>query len=244
MAEAPPELLDALWEAAEHYGVQIAAPDQVVVARALAVGPVSSRSSRAVDEAFVQAGMPRPPVGFGKAVIDRWRALGGASSLVDVIVEYRQFAIGSLSRQFGGKTTGREEELRNNLHTYLPQHGFKEAQTGKGNTDIVIPGAFGAFGANRPAAIIEVKVWTDVRTYEDGLEELGRYIHTDMPTTAFMVVFGDRDPLPEIIKDATQVVAEERPLSGLMVPVIVVPFEVDYPSKARSISRRRSRDGR
>jgi hypothetical protein len=56
-----------------------------------------------------------------------------------------------------------------------------------------------------------------------------------------MVVFGDRVPLPPIVPDHRTAIAEERALAHLVVPVMVVPFEVDQPSKAAANERRRKR---
>ena len=240
MFEAPGELLDALWDTAEEYGVRLQRATQIEIGRRLAGLTRTGITARAVDEACVAAGLRKPPAGFGRAVRARWLSSSTEPSFLDVLLEFRQFAIGSLSREFGGRTRGREEELRNYLHTYLPRHGFKEAQCGKGNSDIVIPDLHGGV---RPSAIIEVKVWTDQSTYEEGLEELGRYIHTERPSEAFMVVFGDRVPLPPIITDQTQAVVGPKLLSGQWVPVVVVPFEVDYPSKARAADKRRAKSG-
>jgi hypothetical protein len=150
-----------------------------------------------------------------------------------VLLDYRRFAIDALSAEFGGNTHGNEERLRNNLLTYLPKHGYVEARTGRGRTDIIVPAP--------EDALIEVKVWESRSYYEEGLEEVRRYINTRRPKQAYIVVFGDRDPRPPVIGDHTQAIAEEPELEGLVVPVIVVPFEVDAPSKARRMQRRRAR---
>ena len=93
-------------------------------------------------------------------------------------------------------------------------------------------------------AVIETKVWTTELTYRDGVEELGRYVHTEQPKQAYMVVFGDREPLPSIIDDPAQDRAPDERLNGLTVPVIVVPFEVEAPSKVAAHQRRRERGKR
>lgn len=235
MADTPPELMDALWEAAEQYGVEITVGDQVSVARSLAAMPVATLDAKDVTEAFVKHGLPRPPAGYGMAVVSRTKSLGAEPTLQDVLLAYRQFAIDALSAEFGGKTKGREESLRNNLRTYLTTHANVEARTGRGKTDIYIPELDG---------LIEVKVWTNPSTYGEGVEELARYIHTSKPALAFMVVFGDRFPLPAIASSPTEAMADPLELGGLHVPVIVVPFEVDPPSKALRKSKARSRSGR
>jgi hypothetical protein len=230
-----PELMEVLWEAGNHHGQRLTVAQQVAVGRELASSRPAEITPDSVQAAFDRIGLPTPSAAYRKAVVSRIKKLRPPHTLREVLLDYRQFAIRSLSGQFGGKTTGHEEELRNNLLTYLPQHGFTEARSGRGRTDILLPAV---------RAIIEVKVWDSVREYEDGLEELGRYIHTDRPARAYMVVFGDREPLPSIISDPRQEIAEERPLEGLAVPVIVVPFEVDQPSRAAANSRRRVRSGR
>jgi hypothetical protein len=152
------------------------------------------------------------------------------------LLDFRRDAIRSLSREFGAKTQGREGALRNHLLMFLPPRGYAEAHTGRGQTDILIPS---------PAeALIETKVWTNEREYQDGVDELGRYIHTEQPRQAYMVVFGDRDPLPSIITDVRQPRAADEHIEGLTVPVVVVPFEVDAPSKAAAQQRRRERGKR
>ena len=154
--------------------------------------------------------------------------------LEDLIVDFRQHALAKLSRRFGGKTKGREDELRDYLLTYLVPRGYAEAHAGKGRTDILIP--------SNPA-IIECKVWDDLAYHEAGIEQLSRYIHTEKPKEAYMVVFGDREPLPSIVASHEQAVADRPVLSGLTAPVIVVPFEVDYPRKALAAEKRRAKSG-
>lgn len=229
-----PALIEALNDAAEQYGVHLSAGDRVAVARALGALPVGTLNVRAVNEAVTKQGVRRTPAGFGTAVISRLRALGTTPTLQDVLLSYRQYAIDALSAEFGGRTRGREESLRNNLRTFITSHAHVEARTGRGKTDIYIP---------ELDTLIEVKVWTDRSTYDEGVEELGRYIHTSRPTTAFMVVFGDRVPLPAIVGSHRDPLAETLRLEGLDVPVVVIPFEVDAPSKALRKGRARSRNG-
>jgi hypothetical protein len=230
------ELQEALWEAAKDYGVQLEVSQQVAIARAVSRRSADTVTPQDVREAFASNNLPRPPVAYAKAVLASVRGVPDRKTLLDVLLEYRRFAIRSLSRQFGGKTQGREDELRNNLLTFLPTRGYTEAHTGKGRTDILLP--------EPDDAIIETKVWTNGRTYRDGLEELGRYIHTEQPKQAYMVVFGDRVPLPSIVTDASQPQAADEHVEGLTVPVVVVPFEVDAPSKAAAQQRRRERGKR
>jgi hypothetical protein len=229
--------MDALFEAAIEFGMSFSTGEQVAVARQIAAAPADSVTAKVVEAAFLSQELSRPPAGYGSAVIARWRAYGRPTSLLDVVLEYRQFAIGHLSRQFGGQTRGHETELRNSLHTYLPQHGFKEAQSGRGNTDIVIPDRA---GGNQPEAIIETKVWKGKSDYEDGLTELETYIHNERPSQGMYVVFGERTHLPTVITDASQAIAERRTLSGVVVPVVVIPFELVYPSKVRQTARKPS----
>ena len=231
--------MDALFETAEDFGISLSTGQQVAVARLVAAEP-GTATARSIEAAFASNGLRRPPAGFAAGVIARWRASGTPGTLLEVVLAYRQFAIGNLSLQFGGDTRGHETELRNSLHTYLPQHGFKEAQSGRGNTDIVIPDSV---GGNRPEAIIETKVWKGRSDYEDGLTELETYIHDNKPRQAVYVVFGERSPLPAVIPDPTVAIAERRALSGILVPVVVIPFERIAPSKVRQTARKVS-DGR
>lgn len=237
MADAPAELMEALFETADEYGLAITAGQQVAVARAITSKPPGSLTSTTIEAAFRAAGLRTPPGGFGADVLERWGKYGSPRSLLDVVLDYRQFAISNLSRQFGGDTRGHEAELRNSLHTYLPQHGFKEAQSGRGNTDIVIPESAG--GPN-PEAIIETKVWNGKSDYEDGLTELESYIHNDRPRGAIYVVYGEVQPLPGVITDKTQAIADWPVLAGIEVPVVVVPFEQVAPSKVRQTRRKAS----
>jgi hypothetical protein len=207
-------------------------PDQRSIATVVGSAPAGSVTVAAVLSAFTSRGVKSPSRAYAKALIARVDMIAPRPDLIDVLVEYRRFAIRELSGQFGGKTTGCEEELRNNLLTFLPERGYTEARSGRGRTDILLP---------KPKRIIEVKVWTTALAYEDGLVELGRYIHTENAEAAYMVVFGDREPLPGIVADHKTAVAQERAIEGLVVPVVVVPFEVDQASKAAGNARRRSR---
>jgi len=230
------EFQAALWEAGEQFGVHLDVSTQVAIAGTLARIGHHRVSPSDVRDAFVESGLARPSNAFANDVLSRVKGMLPPPSIRDVLLDYRHFVIDALSAEFGGHTKANEERLRNNLRTYLPKHGFAEARTGKGRTDIAIPPP--------EDAVIEVKVWTSRREYEDGLEELRRYINTHRPKQAYMVVFGDREPLPAIVDDHTQAIAEERQLEELVVPVIVVPFEVDAPSKAGRAQRRRARGGR
>ncbi len=236
-ADKSGDFIEALWEAGEQTGRRLSVSDQVAVARELSNCPSAELTPTYVSDVFERLGLNSPSPSYRKAILDRVKRVRPRQSLRDVLVSYRQFAIRELSGQFGGKTRGREEELRNNLLTYLPQRGYTEARSGRGRTDIVLP---------RPPSlrIVETKVWVSAGLYEDGLEELSRYINTERPSEAYMVVFGDRVPLPSIVSDHHQSIGEERVLEGLTVPVIVVPFEVDQPSKAAANARRRTRSGR
>jgi hypothetical protein len=207
--------------------------EQVSIARRIAAKPRDAATPDDVRAAFVAEGLAPPPVAYMKAVLASVRGVAPSESLLGALLEYRRFAIRSLSGQFGGKTQGDEESLRNNLLTYIQPRGYTEARTGRGRMDIRIPAP--------DDAVIETKIWTSVLKYRDGVEELGRYIHTETPRQAYMVVFGDREPLPSIIDTPTQTRAADEVLEGLTVPVIVVPFEVDAPSKAASEQRRRER---
>jgi hypothetical protein len=231
-----PELQEALWETGKDFGVQLEVSQQVAIARAVSRRPVEAVTPEDVRAAFAAIDLPRPSTAYAKAVLASVKGVTPKKTLLHVLLDYRGFAIRALSGQFGGKTRGQEEELRNNLLTFLPKRGYTEARTGRGRTDILVPAP--------DEAIIEVKVWTDERTYRDGVVELGRYIHTEEPKQAYMVVFGDRDPLPSIIADHRQEMAAEEQLEDLTVPVVVIPFEVDAPSKAAAQQRRRARDSR
>jgi hypothetical protein len=235
LRDAPPELLEALNEACTAYGVTMSVADRVAVARRLASLPVGTMTAGQVADAFQQQGLRRPPAGFGTVLISRIARLGAAPSLEDVLLDFRKWAIDALSAEFGaGKSKAREESLRNQLRGYLTTHAEVETRTGRGKTDIYIP---------EFDTVIEVKVWTDQSTYDQGVEELGRYIHTKQPKAALMVVFGDRDPLPAIAASHRDPFAEPLELEGLKVPVIVVPFEGVAPSKALRDKKARTRNG-
>jgi hypothetical protein len=230
------EFSEAMWELEATFGLGLTVPEQVAVARDLGTRDASMVTSSAVAAAFRSRGLKPPSKRYTDALVSRVGTLAPRRSLTDVLVSYRARAIRDLSRQFGDrKATGHEDELRRNLLTYLPERGYVEAHTGRGQTDILLP---------NPTRIIECKVWTTVGVYEDGMTELERYIETEGAEGAWMVVFGDREPLPSIISDHTKAIAEERTLAGIVVPVVVVPFEVDQPSRAGVNARRRARAGR
>lgn len=227
------ELSEALWEAGQDYGIRPKVSEQTAIVRRIAAKGPEDVTPDDVRAAFVATGLSAPPAAYAKAVLAAVRGVEPSKTLLDVLLDYRRFAIRSLSGQFGGKTQGDEESLRNNLLTWIQPRGYTEARTGRGRMDIRIPPP--------EDAIIETKVWTTAGKYRDGVEELGRYVHTERPKQAYMVVFGDREPLPSIIDDPSQERAADERLDELTVPVIVVPFEVDAPSKAASERRRRER---
>jgi hypothetical protein len=231
--EAPLELIDALFETAKQYGLKVPTDRRIDVARTIAAAPNGSQTGATVDDAFARHGLARPPRGFGSAVIRSWRSSATPPSLMDLLLEYRQWAIDALSAEHGGKPKS-EETLRNNLRAFIPKRAHVEARTGRGKTDIYIP---------ELDAVIECKVWTDQSTFDAGVEELARYIRTSNPKLAFMVVFGDRHPLPKIVDDPDQAIGEPVALGGLTVPVVVITFEVDFPSTARADERRRAKRG-
>lgn len=227
------ELSEALWEVGKDYGIRLEVSQQVAVARTVATKTREAATPDDLRAAFIANGLPGPSAAYAKAVLASVRGVASGQTLLDVLLDYRRFAIRSLSPQFGGKTQGDESALRNNLLTWIQPRGYTEAHTGRGRTDILIPAS--------GDAIIETKVWTTELKYRDGLEELGRYIHTEQPKQAYMVVFGDREPLPSIISDYREERAADERLEGLTVPVVVVAFEVDAPSKAAENRRRRER---
>jgi hypothetical protein len=188
-----------------------------------------------VEAEFARVGIKRLPRGFAAAVVRRLDELGATRTIEDVLVEYRAFAIDALSAEFGGgQSRGREESLRNNLRTYLTTHAEVEARTGRGMTDLYLPAL---------DMVIEVKVWSDQSTFDEGAEELARYIHTKRPKAAAMVVFGDRSPLPAIANSHADPFGDPLLLEGLATPVIVVPFEGVAPSKALREMKAKERDG-
>lgn len=229
------DVQEMIWRLEQKYGPIVPEViDQVAVAHAIAeIGPGAAAAD--VRTAFTKAGI-RPPGGsYVNELTSMLARRVKRRALIDEILAFRQYAIGALSRQFGGKTHSREGELRNYLRTYLQPRGWVEAEAGKGDTDLIIPSE---------DTLIETKVWESIAKYEDALEQVRRYIHSEAPRAVYIVMFGDRHPLPSIIDDPTQAIADEPVLSGLKVPVIVVPFEVDYPSKARTDERKRARSGR
>lgn len=232
MADRAADVSEAMWELDRRFGISLSVADQVSIARVLGASPAGSLTPAAVSAAFRSRGIKVPPKAYATALVGRVDTIAPRASLLEVLLEYRRFAIRELSGQFGGRTTGHEEELRNNLLTFLPERGYTEARTGRGRTDILLPS---------PKRIIECKVWDTTLVYEDGMVELGRYIETEDPEAAYMVVFGDRVPLPTIIPDHSASIAERRQLGEILVPVVVVPFEVDQASKAAKNERRRAR---
>jgi hypothetical protein len=223
---------EILWAVGKQYGRRLDASDQVVVARELARHRPEVVTAEHVKKAFAAARLAEPPSAFPRDVVARVRRLHPRPSLKEVLLGFREEAIRTLSRQYGGKSK-KEDELRRHLLMYLPMRGYAEAQTGRGQTDILVPAP--------DDAIIETKIWTTELTFEDGMTELGEYIRTEHPKQAFMVVFSDREPLPTIVSDHRQAIAEERNLEGLRVPVVVVAFDVDPPSKVGAMRRRRKR---
>lgn len=229
------DVLEALNAAADDFGVAMPVPQRVSVARDLAAIPSGSLTTRKVMECLAARGQGRVPRGFCAGVILALHEIRPAPSMLAILLEYRRFAIDALSAEFGrGRSKGHEGLLRDNLRTYLTSHAMVESRTGRGQTDIML---------TELRCLIEVKVWTNVSTYEAGLEEVARYIHTARPAQAFVVVFCDRERLPSLVGSYDEPIIETRRLSGMEVPVILVPFEGDAPSKALSLSKQRERDG-
>jgi hypothetical protein len=231
LADCAADVSEALRELDREIGLGLSVPNQVSIARELGERS-GALTAAAVVEAFQRRGLRSPSRATAGSFVTRVAGIAPRPTLRDVLLDYRRFAIRDLSPQFGAKTKGREDELRYNLLSFLPERGYTEARTGKGRTDILLV---------KPTRIIEVKVWESRLRYEDGLVELERYIETEHAHEAYLVVFGDRVPLPSIVPDSATAIAEERSLGGLVVPVFVVPFEVDPPSKAAAKDRRRAR---
>lgn len=231
MTEAPPELMDALWDTAEEYGLDLNLPDQLRVARRLAGKTAFSATSRDVRAALVAEGVTTP-TGYAKGVLEKWHRGVTDVTLLDLILDFRLDAIDALSAQYAGKPKP-EEGLRNYLRLYLIGQHQVESRTAKGHTDILVLSR---------RAIIEVKVWISRQKYEDGLVELAEYIRTARPPTkeAAFVLFCDDEPLPNVVPGVDQPVIEARTLSGLVVPVVAVPFQAVAPSKKAYEARRRS----
>ena len=232
MTDPPPDLVVAISEASNAYGLRLSIGDHATIARRLAERDRAVVTRKDVTDAF--AGLTtHPPAGFARDVIARWSKLVPPKVLLDILIEYRLDAIDALSAEFGGKNKP-EETLRNNLRMYLKGRHHVESRTGRGFTDILIPSR---------RAIIEAKVWTSRQRYEDGLVELGEYIRTERPQTkeAFFVLFCDDDPLPEVVPGIDVPVIATRTLSGLAVPVVAIPFQVIAPSKKAYVSRRKAR---
>ena len=233
---SPERVADAqemVWKLESKYGPVLAEPiDQVAVCHQLA--EIEVPTAKAVREAFEKAGVKQPPAAYSSALAAMLQRRVRRRGLEDLLLEFRQHCLSMLSRRFGGKTKGREDDLRDYLITWLVPRGYPEAHAGKGRTDIVIPSI---------PAVIECKVWDDLAYHQAGIEQLSRYIHTEKPKEAYMVVFGDREPLPSIVDSHEQAIAGRPVLSGLTAPIVVVPFEVDYPREALKAQKRRMKSG-
>ena len=103
--------MEALWEAGEHTGRRLSVSDQVAVVRELSSRGPEHLTPADVREVFKRLGLASPSASYDKAIASRVNRLVPRRGLCDVLVSYRQFALRELSGQFGGKTTGREEEL-------------------------------------------------------------------------------------------------------------------------------------
>src|SRR4051794_32955714 len=93
---------------------------QVAIARQVARKQRDVITAEDLLDACVANGLSRPSAAFARAVLSKVRGVSPPRTLLDVLLDYRRFAIRSLSHQFGGNTKGREDELRNNLLTFLP----------------------------------------------------------------------------------------------------------------------------
>src|SRR5690242_16499641 len=103
-ADPRPEVSEALWEAEQRFGVRLTVADQVAVARVL--GAKADVTAADVKAAFAELGLPAPRAAYAKAVAARLGSLAPKRTLLDVLLEYRQFAIRELSPEYGGKSLG------------------------------------------------------------------------------------------------------------------------------------------
>ena len=232
--EPPSAGVVAVGETASDYGLRMSIGDHAAVARRIAAGDLGALTTAKVNAALRAQGL-KPPAGYAKDLIERIALVAPPKSLLDILLDFRLDAIDALSVQYGGKPQP-EEDLRNYLRLYVKGQNQVEARTAKGRTDLLIPSR---------RAVIEAKVWTTPQKYKDGLVELGDYIRTLRPTPreAFFVLFCNDDPKPSVVTSVDQPVIETRRLSGLDVPVIVIPFQVTPPSK-KAFAARRSARGR
>lgn len=234
MTELSSAVVAAVGEVASNYGLRMSIGEHAAVARRISAGDPGALTTLKVNAALRAQGL-KPPAGYAKDLIRRLALVAPPKVLHDILLEFRLDAIDALSTQYGGKPKP-EENLRNYLRLYLKGQHQVEARTAKGRTDVLIPGR---------RAVIEVKVWTTPQKYEDGLVELGEYIRTlrPSPLQASFVLFCDDDPLPSVVTSVDEPVIDTRPLSGLDVAVIAVPFQTIAPSK-KAYENRRSARGR
>src|SRR5690349_18519321 len=121
--------MEALWEAGEHSGRRLTVAEQISVARELSAHRLRDVTADDISGIFGRLRLNAPSALYTRSVVQRLRRVRPARTLRDILVDYRQFAIRELSGLFGGKTQGREEELRNYLLTFLPSRGFTEARS-------------------------------------------------------------------------------------------------------------------
>ena len=114
---SPERVADAqemVWKLEAKYGPVLAdVIDQVAVSHRLAA--IEVPTAKAVRDAFAAAGVKRPSGAYSTELAGMLARRVRRRGLEDLIVDFRQHALAKLSRRFGGKTKGREDELRDYL---------------------------------------------------------------------------------------------------------------------------------
>src|SRR5207302_2072038 len=122
---------EVLWAAAQQFGLRLEAGDQVAVARELARTEPHLMTTDLVQNAFRTAKVAPPSDRLAREVVARAQRVRPRPGLREVLLSFREDAIRTLSRQYGGKDKD-EDSLRNNLVLYLRPRGYAEAHTSKG----------------------------------------------------------------------------------------------------------------
>jgi hypothetical protein len=86
---------------------------------------------------------------------------------------------------------------------------FKEVHSGEGRIDVLC-----TYG--RQKEVVELKLWYGARKYEDGLEQLAKYLDSENLNHGYLLVFDRRDSGKKVFATSEHVVAGKRILAWVV----------------------------
>ena len=114
------------------------------------------------------------------------------SDIYEVIKEFKLFVEGNVYQAFHISDNPQEETGRSLVQTYLRPRGFREAEMGGGNSDLIYP---------NEETIIETKIWRDKERYLDGVVELASYLDSQGYSTGYYILFDNTQGQNIVVKE-------------------------------------------